>query len=138
MEKFVLNEVMKEQVEIVLDGALVSFTSEEQCIKVITAALATITPKTKVDNILHIKERVEKAYNNAMTKYNRNNTPVTSFTIFMTECGLLVTFVRGKVPKSKKDFDLLCWVENMQYPVCSELGYCLFKREKNGMIYRVA
>lgn len=81
---------------------------------------------------------------NAQDKYASKTREVSYMTVsrLMGEF-IVLTFVVDKKPLTKKNGDLtsvgnLCWVENLDAPECSELGYCYFKKNSFGKVVRYA
>lgn len=91
----------------------------------------------------HDETRINEVVENALHKYNSNKKPsIQWFTTSTTPFGRLLTFVRDKSKltlKSGKPTNTgsLAWVENIDYPDCSELG-CVFFQNVNGKIKRIA
>ena len=80
-------------------------------------------------------ETAEKILKNAVNKYNSENLKVTYICANSTECGTMLTFAREEDITSEDG--VLAWVENLDYPDCSELGYTFFERDRNGFIRRI-
>ena len=92
---------------------------------------------------LDSEAKADEIYHNAKEKYNSSkDKSIKYLTVSTMYCGTCLTFVRDKkklVLKSGKPTNtgVLAWVENLEYPDCSELGYVYFEN-KNGKIRRCA
>lgn len=86
--------------------------------------------------------RTNEIVANATTKYNSSkDKSIGHFVVNDSMFGVMMTFVREKkdlVLKSGKmrASGLLAWVENIDAPDCSELGYVFFEK-RNGKTVRV-
>lgn len=84
-----------------------------------------------------VDDRAEEIMEN-VNRFNSNNTAVSHICFNNTAFGTCVTFVRDEEMKSLTSRNgVLAWVENLEYPECSELGYVFFEK-KNGKTVRVA
>lgn len=89
------------------------------------------------------EEKTVEVLDNALNKYNSDkDKSIKWFTVNNTMFGTCLTFVRDKkqlVLKNGKSTasGSLAWVENLEYPDCSELGYVFFEK-RNGKVRRVA
>lgn len=78
----------------------------------------------------------------AIHKYNSlKDKSIHYFVVNDSFCGVMMTFVRENKPLTLKNGKmrmngLLSWVENIDAPDCSELGYTYFEK-KNGKIVRI-
>lgn len=83
------------------------------------------------------EEKTNEVVDNAINKYNSGeDKSVTWFTCNSTDFGVLLTFVRDKGTPTKRE-GVLAWVENLDAPDCSELGYVFFDNVK-GKVRRVS
>ena len=87
-------------------------------------------------NYSDVEAKTAVVVENALHKYNSKGTTVKFFNVTSTAFGVHLTFVRdGRKLTSKNG--VLAWVENLDYPDCSELGYVFFD-SVNGVVHRVA
>ena len=105
---------------------------------IVTYILDTIFPD-RIDNDVFAESLVDTAMHKYASKKTR---PVNFITVSTSPFGRLMTFVVDgkKLTKSDGSFTQtgnLCWVENLDAPDCSELGYCFFQK-KNGKVVRYA
>lgn len=90
-----------------------------------------------------VEQKTKEVMSNAVEKYNSSkDKSVQWFTVNSTAFGVCFTFVRDKSKltlKSGKPTNMgsLAWVENLDCPDCSELGYVWFEN-KNGKVHRIA
>ena len=88
--------------------------------------------------------RANEVVANATTKYNSSKDKSIKWFVVNTlayDCAVLMTFVRDKGALTTstgraKSSGILAWVENLDYPDCSELGYVFFA-VKNGKTVRI-
>lgn len=79
---------------------------------------------------------------NAMTKYNSSkDKSIKYFVVNDSMFGVMMTFVRSKGDLTLKSGKMkpsgvLAWVENIDAPDCSELGYVFFEK-RNGKTVRI-
>lgn len=89
------------------------------------------------DDVLN--QRVEETIQN-IKRYNKKS-QVYHMSVTGTPFGTLLTFALNQkiVRKDGKMMNsgVICWVENLENPQCSELGSCFFRAENNGKIRRV-
>lgn len=104
-----------------------------------------------VDYILHVlfpdevdtDTKAEELVRTAMTRYaSKKPREVRYITVSSSHFGRLLTFVvdKNRLTKANGDATMngnLCWVQNLDHPDLSELGYCFFKK-KNGKVVRFA
>lgn len=89
------------------------------------------------------ESRVTEIVENATSKYRtpKKDKSIYWFVVNSSQFGVLMTFVRSKGALTTstgrmKSSGILAWVENLDYPDCSELGYVFFA-VKNGKTVRV-
>ena len=87
-------------------------------------------------NYPNAEAKTAEVVENALHKYNSECTMVKFFNVASTHCGVHLTFVRDDEKLTSKN-GVLAWVENLDYPDCSELGYVFFD-SVNGVVHRVA
>ena len=86
--------------------------------------------------------RAKEIVENAQFKYNSNkDKSIHWFVVNDSMFGVMMTFVRSKgeltLKSGKmKSSGVLAWVENIDAPDCSELGYVFFEK-KNGKTVRI-
>lgn len=80
--------------------------------------------------------RTNQIVADAQHKYNSSkDKSIKYFVVNDSMFGVMMTFVREKKGLVSRD-GILAWVENVDAPNCSELGYVFFQN-KNGKIVRV-
>lgn len=90
----------------------------------------------------NLDRRTHEIVENAQSKYNSNkDKSIKWFVVNDSMFGAMMTFVRSKgeltLKSGKmKSSGILAWVENIDAPECSELGYVFFEK-KNGKTVRV-
>lgn len=125
--------------EIILMGFTVAIKSEEHLTHLVGYILHTLSGQYHYDEEEKTKEVVE----NAIRKYNSGkDKSVKWMTCNCTVFGTCLTFVRDKGALTLKSGKMkssgsLAWVENLDYPDCSELGYVYFE-SVNGKVRRIA
>lgn len=71
----------------------------------------------------------------AAHKFNSKNQPITHMVANNSGFGVLLTFVRDEEVTKSTDLTnedgVLCYVYNLDYPDCSELGYSYFENKDN-------
>jgi len=88
------------------------------------------------------KSRAEEIVADAQCKYNSSkDKSIKWFVVNDSMFGVMMTFVRSKgeltLKSGKmKSSGILAWVENIDAPDCSELGYVFFEK-KNGKTVRI-
>ena len=86
--------------------------------------------------------RAEEIVENAQSKYNSSkDKTIKWFVVNDSMFGVMMTFVRDKGELTLKSGKMksngvLAWVENIDAPDCSELGYVFFEK-KNGKTVRI-
>ena len=127
--------------EAALMGFTVAVESEEHLSHLVGYVLYTLSGM--LDYPIDEDEKTEEVVFNATQKYNSSkDKSVKWFTVNNTPCGTFLTFVRDKGALTLKSGKMknsgsLAWVENLEYPDCSELGYVYFECV-NGKTRRVA
>lgn len=122
--------------EAALMGFVVPVESNEHARYILGYNLFTLHDMLNIDPE-EVDDRADEIMEN-VNRFNSNNTPVSHISFNTTAFGTCVTFVRDEEMKSLTSRNgVLAWVENLEYPNCSELGYVFFAK-KNGKISRVA
>ena len=125
--------------EAAMMGFCVEVTSEEHLTHLVGYILHTLCGQYSYDVEVKTKEVVE----NATRKYNSGkDKSIKWVTCNSTMFGTCITFVRSKGALTLKSGKMksggsLAWVENLDYPDCSELGYVYFE-SVNGKVRRIA
>lgn len=122
-------EVWSAYAEAMLMGHTIKVQSEEHLRFIINYVAEVLRTRLDVDE--------ELVFENATNKYNSEDLKVSYVTINSSAFGVLMTFVRDDENNLTSDEGVLCWVENLSAPDCSELGYCYFKKQR-GAIRRIA
>lgn len=120
--------------EMAMQGFTIPIQSEEHLKHIIGYVLFTL--KDMIDPNMDVDERTDEVFDNAVNKYNSTGQTVNFVTVSSSPFGVMVTFVRDKAPVTKRQ-GVLAWVENLEAPFCSELGYVYFQ-QTNGKIHRIA
>lgn len=87
--------------------------------------------------------RTNEIVADAMHKYNSNkDKSIKHFVVNDSMFGVMMTFVRSSGALTLKSGKMkpsgvYAWVENIDAPDCSELGYVFFEKNKNGKIVRI-
>lgn len=133
------NNQLNADAEAALMGFVIPITCGDKLRHIIKYCLTTLTLR---DNELPSKAYVDEIFNNATEKYNNEKyKTVKYFTVNNSPFGTLFTFVRDNSKLTKRDgsptsMGSLAWVENIDAPDCSELGYVFFQRV-NGKVKRI-
>ena len=120
-------------------GFTVSIESEEHLAYLVKYVLNTLKSEFSYD----VEEKTKEVVENATRKYRSGkDKSIQWFTCNSTRFGTCLTFVRDKGALTLKSGKMkqsgsLAWVENLEYPDCSELGYVFFEN-RNGRVVRVA
>lgn len=89
-----------------------------------------------------LTNRAKEIVADALTKYNSDrDKSIKWFVVNDSMFGVMMTFVRSKGELTLKSgkmkaSGILAWVENIDAPDCSELGYVFFEK-KNGKTVRI-
>lgn len=119
--------------EMSMMGFTVAIESEEHLSHLVKYVLNTVKGEYHYD----LEEKTKEVVENATRKYRSGkDKSIQWFTVNSTAFGLCLTFVRDKGSATKKN-GVLAWVENIDYPDCSELGYTYFEDSK-GKVRRIA
>ena len=119
-------------------GFTVAVESEEHLTHLVGYVLHTLKSLFPYDEETRTKEIVE----NATRKYRSGkDKSISWFTVNTTMFGCCLTFVRDKGALTLKSGKMkpsgsLAWVENLDSPDCSELGYVFFEAV-NGKVHRI-
>ena len=122
-----------------LMGFTIAVESEEHLTHLVKYTLKVLESEYSYD----LEEKTKEVIENATRKYNSNkDKSIKWYTTNNSPFGVCLTFVRDRgdiVLKNGKPRTggSLAWVENLDCPECSELGYVFFERE-NGKVRRVA
>lgn len=125
--------------EATMMGFCVAVQSEEHLTHMTGYILHTLSGQYYYDEEEKTKEVVE----NATRKYNSDkDKSIKYITCNSTMFGTCITFVRSKGELTLKSGKMknsgsLAWVENLDAPDCSELGYVFFEK-RNGKVCRIA
>lgn len=130
------------QAEIAMMGTAVAIDTEEQLRYIVEYVLNVIRPIHDPNHDSN-EGRANEIVENATRKYNSSkDKSIKYFVVNSSAFGCLLTFVRDKKNPVKKNGDpiaagTLAWVENLDAPDCSELGYVSFSSQ-NGLLRRIA
>ena len=125
--------------EMSMMGFTIEIVSEEHLSYLVKYVLNTLKSEFSYD----VEEKTKEVVENATRKYRSGkDKSITWFTTNATRFGTCLTFVRDKGALTLKSGKMkasgsLAWVENLEYPDCSELGYVFFENH-NGRVVRVA
>ena len=124
--------------EAAMMGFTIAVESEEHLTHLVGYVLHTLGGQYHYDE----EEKTKEVVNNAIHLYNSKNSNVYWFTCNCTMFGTCLTFVRDKGALTLKSGKMknsgsLAWVENLDAPDCSELGYVFFE-SVNGKVRRIA
>lgn len=124
--------------EAAMMGFTIAVESEEHLTHLVGYVLHTLGGQYHYDE----EEKTKEVVNNALHLYNSKNGSVYWFTCNCTMFGTCLTFVRSKGALTLKSGKMkpsgsIAWVENLDAPDCSELGYVFFE-SKNGKVCRIA
>lgn len=120
-------------------GFTVAIESEEHLTHLVEYVLNTV----KGQFLYNVENKTKEVVDNAIRKYNSSkNKSVYWLTCNCTAFGMCLTFVRDKGALTLKNGKMkasgsLAWVENLDAPDCSELGYVFFE-SVNGKVRRIA
>ena len=118
--------------EAAMMGFTIAVESEEHLSHLVKYVLRTLKGEYHYD----LDEKTKEVVENATRKYRSGkDKSIKWFTTNSTMFGVCLTFVRDKGTPTKRD-GVLAWVENLDAPDCSELGYVFFEN-KNGKIVRI-
>ena len=124
--------------EMSMMGFTISIESEEHLSYLVQYVLNTLKSEFHYD----VEEKTKEVVENATRKYNSDkDKSIKWFTCNSTMFGTCLTFVRDKSKLTLKSGKMnprgsLAWVENLDAPDCSELGYVFFEK-KNGKTVRI-
>lgn len=125
--------------EAAMMGFTVAIESEEHLTHLVKYTLNTLKGEYPFD----LEEKTKEVVENATRKYRSGkDKSITWFTTNNTVFGTCLTFVRDKGALTLKSGKMkasgsLAWVENLDAPDCSELGYVFFEN-RNGKVHRIA
>lgn len=119
--------------EAAMMGFTVTVQSEEHLKHITGYVIHTLQGMFSYPNA---EAKTAEVVENALHKYNSEGTAVKFFTTNATAFGVNLTFVRDDEKLTSKN-GVLAWVENLDCPDCSELGYVFFDNVK-GKVRRVA
>lgn len=125
--------------EAAMMGFTVAVESKEHLTHLVGYVLHTLSGQYHYVEEEKTKEVVENATNKY---YSSKDKSVYWFTCNATMFGTCLTFVRDKGALTLKSGKMkssgsLAWVENLDAPDCSELGYVFFEN-RNGKVRRIA
>ena len=127
------------QAEIAMMGTAIAIDSEDQLRYIVEYVLETLRPAFDDE----LPEKANEIVENATRKYNSSkDKSIKYFVVNSSPFGVLLTFVRDKKNPTKKDGSpvasgTLAWVENLDAPDCSELGYVSFSSQ-SGLLRRIS
>ena len=125
--------------EMAMMGFTIAVTSEEHLTHLVRYVLTTLQSQFHYN----VEEKTKEVVENATRKYrDGKDKSISWFTANYTRFGTCLTLVRDKGALTLKSGKMknsgsLAWVENLEYPDCSELGYVFFEN-RNGRVVRVA
>lgn len=119
--------------EVAMMGYTIAVESEEHLTQMVRYTLEHLKNVYPCDIEARTKEIVESATRKYRSGKDKS---IQWFAINATDFGTLLTFVRDKGAPTKRN-GVLAWVENLDAPDCSELGYVFFQNV-NGKVRRVA
>lgn len=128
--------------EMCMMGFPVAVESEEHLKHMVGYILWTLKSDLYADAPESLKSRTEEVVDNAMNKYNSSKDKSIKYIVVNDSMfGVMITFVRDKKSLTLKsgkmrNEGILAWVENIDAPDCSELGYVFFET-KNGKTVRI-
>lgn len=128
------------EAEVAMMGFTVAIESEEHLTYLVRYVLNTLKGEYTYD----LEEKTKEVVENATRKYNSGkDKSVHWFTTNSTMFGTCLTFVRDKGALTLKNGKMkssgsLAWVENLDAPDCSELGYVFFEKNASGQTRRIA
>lgn len=125
--------------EMAMMGFTIAVESEEHLTHLVKYVLFTVMD----ERTQNLHDKTKEVVENATRKYRSGkDKSITWFTTNATQFGMCLTFVRDKGALTLKSGKMkasgsLAWVENLDAPDCSELGYVFFEN-RNGRVVRVA
>lgn len=118
--------------EMSMQGFVIPVESEEHLKHMVGYVLFTLSPVYDTFD----EDRTSEIVQNAVHRYNSSKQTVKHFTVNNSAFGTLLTFVRDGGSLTTRN-GVLAWVENLDAPDCSELGYVYFEK-RNGKVSRIA
>lgn len=128
--------------EMSMMGFPVAVESEEHLKHMVGYILWTLKSDLYADAPESLKSRTDEIVDSAMHKYNSSKDKSIKYIVVNDSMfGVMITFVRDKKSLTLKsgkmrNEGILAWVENIDAPDCSELGYVFFEN-KNGKTVRI-
>ena len=125
--------------EAAMMGFTIAIESEEHLSYLVKYTLKVLVNAYDYD----LEEKTKEVVENATRKYRSGkDKSISWFTTNATMFGTCLTFVRDKGALTLKSGKMkasgsLAWVENLDAPDCSELGYVFFEN-RNGKVRRIA
>lgn len=135
------NNTWNAHAEMCMMGFPIPIESTEHLTHLVRYCLKTLKSDVYRDDE-SINSRAEEIVTNAELKYNSNKDKSIKYLVVNDSMfGVMMTFVRSRGALTLKDGSMkpsgiLAWVENIDAPDCSELGYVFFEK-KNGKIVRI-
>lgn len=135
------NNTWNAHAEMCMRGFPIPIESTEHLTHLVKYCLKTLKSDVYRDDE-SINSRAEEIVTNAELKYNSNKDKSIKYLVVNDSMfGVMMTFVRSRGSLTLKDgrmksSGILAWVENIDAPECSELGYVFFEK-RNGKIVRV-
>lgn len=127
--------------EMSMMGFPIAVESEEHLKHMVGYVLWTLKADLYADDPESLESRSKEIVDNAINKYNSSKEKsVKWFVANAHPFGVMLTCVRDKTLTLKsgkmKPSGVLAWVENIDAPDCSELGYVFFEN-RNGKTIRI-
>lgn len=129
------------QAEAAMMGFPIAVVSTEHLTYLVEYCLRTLKSDVYPDDMSRV-HRAEEIVNDAQSKYNTSkDKSIKWFVVNDSMFGAMMTFVRSRGELTLKSgkmkaSGILAWVENIDAPDCSELGYVFFEK-KNGKTVRI-
>lgn len=130
--------------EMSMMGYPIAVESIEHLTHLVGYVLKVLKPEFNRDRA-YLNARTQKIVDNALYKYNSSKDKSIKWFVvnqLAYDGGVLMTFTRDKKDLTLKSgkmrpSGILAWVENIDAPDCSELGYVFFEKNKFGKTVRV-
>ena len=135
------NKKWNADAEMSMMGFPIAVESEEHLHHMVGYCLWTLKCDLYKNDPESLESRTNEIVDNAIRKYNSSkDKSVKWFVVNDSMFGVMMTCVRDKTLTLKsgkmKSSGVLAWVENIDAPDCSELGYVFFEN-KNGKTVRI-
>lgn len=129
--------------EMCMMGFPIAVESKEHLKHMVEYILRTLKSDLYENRPESLKSRTDEIVDSAMNKYNSSKDKSIKYIVVNDSMfGVMITFVRDKKSLTLKsgkmrNEGILAWVENIDAPDCSELGYVYFECV-NGKTRRIA